>query len=102
MKFAYLGLGAALLLFGCNLFDPSDDVSVDTSDASMMTYEGQNCFRNSEYANAANFFKQAIQKDSTLSEAWLGLSKANLYLYAGNPYDLIHELYADTLSLIHI
>ena len=96
MKFAYLGLGAALLLFGCNLFDPSDDVSVDTSDASMMTYEGQNCFRNSEYANAANFFKQAIQKDSTLSEAWLGLSKANLYLYAGNPYDLIHELYADT------
>lgn len=96
MKFAYLGLGVALLLFGCNLFDPSDDVSVDTSDASMMTYEGQNCFRNSEYANAANFFKQAIQKDSTLSEAWLGLSKANLYLYAGNPYNLIHELYADT------
>ena len=96
MKFAYLGLGAALLLFGCNLFDPSDDVSVDTSDVSMMTYEGQNCFRNGEYANAANFFKQAVEKDSTKSEAWFGLSKANLYLNGGSPYELVHELYADS------
>lgn len=95
MKIAHFGFGAALLLLGCNIFNPSDDVSVDTNDASMLTYEGQNKFRNGEYQNAANYFKNAILDDSTKSEAWLGLSKASLYLYCENPFDLIGELGTD-------
>ena len=95
MKIAHLGLGAALLLAGCNIFNPSDDVSVDTSDASMLTYEGQNRFRDGEYQNAANYFKNAIKDDSTKSEAWFGLSKANLYLYCESPFNLIDNLDTD-------
>ncbi|MBP5246287.1 MAG: hypothetical protein J6Z31_00275 [Fibrobacter sp.] len=92
MKITHLGLGVAFFLAGCNIFNPSDDVSVDTSDASMLTYEGQSRFRDGEYQNAANYFKNAILDDSTKSEAWFGLSKANLYLYCNSPFDLIGEL----------
>lgn len=81
-----------LFVWGCNIFNPSDDTSVQKDNASMLIYEGQKKFRESEYESAANFFASALQADSSKSEAWFGLAKANLYRHSKNPLQIVSDI----------
>ena len=58
----------------------------------MLIYEGQKKFRESEYESAANFFASALQADSSKSEAWFGLAKANLYRHSKNPLQIVSDI----------
>ncbi len=78
-----------VILVGCNLFDPSENVAVKSSDTDMLVIEGQARFRDEDYEKAAEYFSAAIRNDSTRSEAWFGLSKANLYRNGGDPFELL-------------
>ncbi len=82
-------------LVGCNLFDPSENVTVKSSDTDMLIIEGQARFRDEDYEKAAEYFSAAIRNDSTKSEAWFGLSKANLYRNGGDPFELLLLLDSD-------
>lgn len=97
MKFPILAECAvlAIVFVGCNLFDPSSGVSVKSGDTDMLIIEGQARFRDGDYAKAAEYFSAAIQNDSGKSEAWLGLSKANLYKNGGNPFKILREIDSD-------
>ncbi len=97
MKFSIFAECAVFLAVavGCNLFDPSSGVSVKSSDTDMLITEGQARFRDGDYAKAAEYFSAAIQNDSGKSEAYLGLSKANLYKNGGNPFEILLELDSD-------
>lgn len=79
----------SVILAGCNLFDPSENVTVKSSDTDMLVIEGQARFRDEDYEKAAEYFSTALRNDSTLSEAWFGLSKANLYRNGGDPFELL-------------
>ena len=96
MKFSRLLFGLLVAsLMSCNIFNPSDDVSVDKDDASMLIYEGQKSFRDAEYKSAVNFFESALAADSTRSEAWFGLAKARLYANVKNPLGIVAEINSD-------
>lgn len=84
-----------VLVVGCNLFDPSENVSVKSSDTDMLVIEGQTRFRDEDYEKAAEYFSSAIRNDSTKSEAWFGLSKANLYRNGGDPFELLGLIDSD-------
>lgn len=94
MKLSHFLIGTALLssLSGCNIFDPSDEVSVKTGNSSALITEGDRCFRDGDYDRAVELFSRALAKDSTRSEAWFGLSKASFYANGGNPYRLLREV----------
>ncbi len=93
--FPFVCTFALALFVGCNLFDPSENVSVKSSDTDMLITEGQARFRDADYEKAAEYFSSAIRNDSTKSEAWFGLSKANLYRNGGDPFELILLLDSD-------
>jgi len=56
---------AALGIAGCNLFNPTQQVNIESGDANALTYEGYIKFRNNEYTEASNYFSKAIEADST-------------------------------------
>ena len=58
----------------------------------MLIYEGQKKFREAEYERSANFFESALQVDSSKSEAWFGLAKANLYRHSKNPLQIVSDI----------
>lgn len=97
MKFFPVFASVCSLAFfaGCNLFDPSDNVSVKSSDTDMLIIEGQARFREADYEKAVEYFSSALRNDSTKSEAWFGLSKANLYRNGGDPFELLQLLDSD-------
>lgn len=97
MKLSILSVSTILfaVLAGCNLFDPSENVTVKSSDTDMLIIEGQARFRDEDYEKAAEYFSTAIRNDSTRSEAWFGLSKANLYRNDGDPFELLLLLDSD-------
>lgn len=88
---------------GCNIFDPADEATVKTGNSAALISEGERLHRDGEYARAAALFERAIDKDSTLSEAYFGLSKANLYANRGNPYALLRHFNSDaTIPLMDL
>lgn len=93
--FSFVSAIPLALFVGCNLFDPSENVSVKSSDTDMLIIEGQARFRDEDYEKAAGYFSSAIRNDSTKSEAWFGLSKANLYRNGGDPFELLLLLDSD-------
>ena len=56
-------------IVGCNLFNPTEAINVDNSDADALTYEGYLKFRNNDYGEAERYFSKAIAADSSHSEA---------------------------------
>jgi len=74
---------------GCNLFNPTENVNINSSDANALTYEGYIKFRNNEYTEASTYFSKAIEADSTHSEAWYGLAKAKLNMRGLNSFELL-------------
>lgn len=89
-SFAILGLIPALFaLAGCNLFNPSGGSSLAKNNTDELIAEGQKKFRDAEYEASAKKFSEALKRDSTKSEAWFGLAKANLYKNDGDPFDLL-------------
>lgn len=83
-----LGILFSTFFVGCNIFNPSGDVSIKSSDTELLISEGQLNFRDGDYEKAARRFSAALKNDSTKSEAWYGLAKANLYKNGGDPFTL--------------
>ena len=92
-----LCLFCALILgiVGCNLFNPTDSASIDSSDAKALTYEGYLKFRANDYSESARYFRKAIEADSSHSEAWYGLAKAKLNLQEINAFELLKYVNTD-------
>ncbi|MFA6342407.1 MAG: tetratricopeptide repeat protein, partial [Fibrobacteraceae bacterium] len=92
-------LGVVVLFFAsigcimsCNLFNPTNSSNIDSDDADGLLYEGQMLFRNGEYTKAAEYFNKAIKADSTKSQAWFGLAKANMYSSDVTAFDMYNDL----------
>lgn len=69
-------LGLSLEFAGCNLFNPTGDVSIDDDDSKGLTYEGYLKIQDGEFSEAKKLFAKAIKADSSNSEAWFGMAKA--------------------------
>lgn len=69
-------LGISMGLAGCNLFNPTGDVDIDSGDSKALTYEGYLKIQNSEFSEAKKLFAKAIKADSSNSEAWFGMAKS--------------------------
>ena len=61
---------------GCNLFNPTGDVSINDDDSKGLTYEGYLKIQDGEFSEAKKLFAKAIKADSSNSEAWFGMAKA--------------------------
>ena len=81
--------------FGCNIFNPTEAINVDKSDADALTYEGYLKFRNNDYGEAERFFNKAIAADSSHSEAWYGLAKAKINLEEINAFEILKYVNTD-------
>ena len=88
-----LWLCAALALAagfaGCNLFNPTETVNIDSGDVDALTYEGYIHFRNAEYSVAREYFEKVLSVDSTVSEAWYGLAKSVLNQQKLNVFEML-------------
>lgn len=81
---------SALGFAGCNIFNPTDNVRIDSDDAAALTYQGYLHYQKNEYSKAREYFEQAIAADSSYSEAWYGRAKAVLSMQSGlNLFQLI-------------
>lgn len=80
---------AAFGVVGCNLFNPTNSVHVESDDTQALTYEGYIHIRDYEYTKAAEYFSKAIKSDSSYSEAWFGLAKAVLNQYGLNVFEML-------------
>jgi hypothetical protein len=100
-KFVFPVFVIAILfcVISCNLFNPTNDSDIDADDADALVYEGQLLFRNAEYSKAARYFAKAIKADSTKSQAWFGLSKAQMYASSVSPFDMITYIHVDEGSI---
>jgi tetratricopeptide (TPR) repeat protein len=80
---------------GCNLFNPTESVNIDSGDAEALTYEGYIKFRANDYPEAEYYFSKAIEADSSHSEAWYGLAKTKLNLQEINSFELLKYVNTD-------
>lgn len=93
---------AAITLFvgGCNLFNPTESINVDSDDAEALTYEGYIQFQKNDYNEAEKYFRKAIKADKTHSEAWYGLAKTIMSQQGINPFEFLK--YANVSSGVAI
>ena len=88
-----MGLCTALALTtviaGCNLFNPTESVHINSDDGDALTYEGYIYFRKAEYTQARVYFEKALAVDSALSEAWYGLAKSVLNQQKLNVFEML-------------
>ena len=89
-------------IIGCNLFNPTESVNIDYSDADALTYEGYKNFRDNNYPDAAYYFSKAIETDSSHSEAWYGLAKTKVNLKDINAFKLLKYVNVDEKSALPI
>lgn len=90
IKISLCFLSALFLgVVGCNIFNPTESINIDNSDADALTYEGYMKIRSNDYTEAERFFNKAIEVDSTHSEAWYGLAKAKINIQQINAFDLL-------------
>jgi hypothetical protein len=72
-----LAVSALVLLSGCNLFSGIHQDGND-SNASVLVADGKAALGRGDYANAAEYFRLAIQNNSRSSEARMGYAEAYL------------------------
>jgi tetratricopeptide (TPR) repeat protein len=87
------------LRYQLQFVNPTNDSDIDADDADALVYEGQLLFRNAEYSKAARYFAKAIKADSTKSQAWFGLAKAQMYASSVSPFDMITYIHVDEGSI---
>ena len=85
--YAAIALSAGFV--GCNLFNPTESVNIDSDDTEALTYEGYIHFRNAEYTLARVYFERTLAVDSSISEAWYGLAKCILNQQKLNVFELL-------------
>lgn len=71
-------IAATIVLTGCNIFNPTENVRIKSDDAAALTYEAYLHYQKNEYTAARNYFEKAIKADSSYSEAWYGRAKCVL------------------------
>lgn len=93
---------AAITLFvgGCNLFNPTESINIDSGDEKALTYEGYMQLQKNNYDEAEKYFRKAIEADSTHSEAWYGLAKTIMSQQGINPFEFLK--YANVSSGVAI
>ena len=74
---------------GCNLFNPTESVNIDSDDVDALTYEGYIHFRNAEYTVARTYFEKVLSVDSSVSDAWYGLAKCVLNQQKLNVFEML-------------
>lgn len=84
---AAIALSTAIV--GCNLFNPTESVKIDSEDTDALTYEGYIHFRNAEYTLAREYFERTLAVDSSVSEAWYGLAKSVLNQQKLNVFEML-------------
>lgn len=89
LKWYCLGLG--LVLAACNVFNPSGDGDSGSSVDAQLT-DGENFFREQNYAASVTAFEKAIKLDSTNSMAYYGYAKAVMRKYNVNASTLLKEV----------
>ena len=85
----YAALALTTVIAGCNLFNPTESVHINSDDGDALTYEGYIYFRKAEYTQARVYFERALAVDSTLSEAWYGLAKSVLNQQKLNVFEML-------------
>lgn len=86
---AYAAIVLTTGIIGCNLFNPTEEANINSDDTDALIYEGYIHFRNAEYSVSRDYFERALNVDSTLSEAWYGLSKSVLNQQNLNVFELL-------------
>jgi len=76
-------------IVGCNLFNPTESVNINSDDVDALTYEGYIHFRKAEYSEARVYFEKVLAIDSTVSEAWYGLAKSVLNQQKLNVFEML-------------
>ena len=80
----------AIVIAGCNLFNPTQSVDIASGDADALTYEGYLHYQKTEYYEAQVYFEKALAADPRSSEAWYGRAKAILSMQpALNVFELL-------------
>lgn len=80
----------AIVIAGCNLFNPTQSVDIASGDADALTYEGYLHYQKTEYYEACEYFEKALAADPRSSEAWYGRAKAILSMQpALNVFELL-------------
>ena len=59
----------AIVIAGCNLFNPTQSVDIASGDADALTYEGYLHYQKTEYYEAQVYFEKALAADPRSSEA---------------------------------
>ena len=85
----YTALALTAGIAGCNLFNPTESVNINSDDVEALTYEGYIYFRKAEYTQARVYFEKALAVDSTASEAWYGLAKSVLNQQKLNVFEML-------------
>jgi tetratricopeptide (TPR) repeat protein len=83
--------GIGLVLAACNVFNPSGEGDAGTSVAAQLT-DGENFFRDQNYAAAMESFAKAIEQDSGNSMAYYGYAKSAMRKYKVNASTLLTEV----------
>jgi hypothetical protein len=81
----------SFLLGSCNLFNPSGEGTAPSSADGLIAY-GQSKLDANEWDEAISAFQKAIEKDSTKSLAYYGLSKAAAFKHDLKDFALLGEL----------
>jgi tetratricopeptide (TPR) repeat protein len=87
----YTALAAVITVTGCNLFNPSGEGDGGNTNPRA---EGEEYFRQGQYAKAMTAFEKAIAQDSTNSMAYYGYAKAAVFLYKLDRLGIFDDLQA--------
>lgn len=82
---------SALVVAGCNIFNPSG--AGDPGETNL-NQQGEEYFRRGQYAKAMQAFERAIAKDSTNSMAYYGYAKSAVQFYKLDKIGVINDVEA--------
>lgn len=89
---------AALLVVGCNLFNPAGTGAAEGGSESLLL-EAQNAFRDAEYTRAYELFSQAAAADTLCSACYFGMAKAGMRMSGVNPISLLALFNVDSSEI---
>ncbi len=90
-----LALLAILVVFGCNLFNPSGEGSIGSNEDALLI-DAQNRFRDAEYTKSYELFQKVALMNPHRSEAYMGMAKAGMRMKGVNPMTLLQYVNVDT------
>lgn len=90
-RLSYVLMLAALLVVGCNIFNPGGEG--EAGEASL-NQQGEEYFRRGQYAKAMQAFERAIARDSANSMAYYGYAKSAVQFFQLDKIGILNDMQA--------